>query len=100
MSKEKVFADGFRFERKEDAPEWVVGRLSIKIEDAAEFMAKHEKKGWLNLNVLKARSGNYYLELDTYEPKGKNDEPKQAEPVSNKPQGPTAKAPIEDELPF
>ena len=38
MSQEKVFADGFSFKRNENAPEFVVGRLSIKVEDAVAFM--------------------------------------------------------------
>ena len=32
-------------------------------------MKQNEKKGWVNLSIKTARSGNYYLELDTYEPK-------------------------------
>ena len=32
MEKEKVFADGFSFKRRENSPEFVVGRLSIKVE--------------------------------------------------------------------
>jgi len=68
---EKIFADGFLFKRNEKAPEFVVGRMSIKIEEAVAFMKKHEKGGWVNLDVKTARSGNYYIELDTFESKGK-----------------------------
>jgi hypothetical protein len=67
--KEKVFADGFRFERRENAPEFVVGRLSLKADEAIQFIKSHEKKGWINLNILTGRSGNHYVELDNYEPK-------------------------------
>lgn len=67
---EKLFADGFSFKRNENAPEFVVGRLSVKLDDAIRFMKQHEKNGWINLNVKKARTGNFYLELDTYTPKG------------------------------
>lgn len=66
---EKVFADGFIFKRNEKAPEFVIGRLSIKVEDAISFLKQHQKSGWTNLDIKKARSGNYYIELDTYEPK-------------------------------
>ena len=34
-------------------------------------MLHNNKNGWCNLNVNQARSGNYYVELDTWEPKEK-----------------------------
>ena len=71
MAEEKIFADGFSFKRQENAPDFEVGRLSIKVEDAIAFMKTNQKDGWVNLNVKTARSGNHYLELDTYEPKKK-----------------------------
>jgi len=69
MTEEKIFADGFSFKRSENAPDFVVGRLSLKVDEAIAFIKKYEKKGWVNLNVKTARSGNIYVELDTYEPK-------------------------------
>jgi len=67
--KEKVFADGFSFKRREEAPDFVVGRISVKVTDAVDFLKRNEKKGWVNLNINQAKSGSYYMELDTYEPK-------------------------------
>jgi hypothetical protein len=64
---EKIFADGFSFKRSEKAPDFVVGRLSLKVDDAVAFIKEHQKNGWVNLNVKTARSGNHYVELDTYE---------------------------------
>lgn len=64
---EKIFADGFVFKRSENAPDFVVGRISIKVDDAVAFIQKHTKNGWVNLGVKQARSGNYYMELDTFE---------------------------------
>lgn len=66
---EKIFAEGFIFKKNEKAPEFVVGRMSIKVDDAISFLKQHQKNGWTNLNIKQARSGNYYIELDTYEPK-------------------------------
>ena len=61
MSKqEKIFADGFSFKRRDNAPDFVVGRMSIKVDDAIAFFKKRENKGWVNLNVNQANSGNYY----------------------------------------
>jgi len=68
---EKIFADGFSFKRSEKAPDFVIGRLSMKVDEAVAFIKTHQKGGWVNLNVKQARSGNYYMELDTFEPSGK-----------------------------
>jgi hypothetical protein len=76
---EKVFANGFSFKRRENAPEFVVGRLSLKIDDAMAFVKENMKDGWINLNVNQARSGNYYVELDTYVPKDEVTAPKKEE---------------------
>ena len=55
---EKIFANGFSFKRRDNAPEFVVGRLSLKVDEAMVFVKEHMKDGWIN----------YYVELDTYEP--------------------------------
>lgn len=68
MTDEKIFADGFVFKRNENAPDFVVGRVSIKVEDAVAFLKANQKNGWVNLDVKTARSGNFYMELDTFEP--------------------------------
>ena len=38
MTDEKIFADGFSFKRNENAPDFVVGRLSIKVDEAIAFV--------------------------------------------------------------
>jgi len=80
---EKIFADGFSFKRSENAPDFVVGRLSLKVDEAIVFIKENEKKGWVNLNIKTARSGNYYVELDTFDPKGKVEQPAQP-PIKKK----------------
>ena len=78
--KEKIFADGFSFKRREDAPDFVVGQLGVKVADATAFLKKHAKEnGWVDLNILLGRSGNPYVELDTYVPKEKGATVKKAE---------------------
>jgi hypothetical protein len=89
MAEDKIFADGFSFKRNENAPDFVVGRLSMKVDDATKFLKDNEKNGWVNLNIKTARSGNHYVELDTYEPKGEKSEAK-----------PTQKAKPKDDVPF
>ena len=102
---EKIFADGFSFKRSEKAPDFVVGRLSLKTDDAVAFIRQHEKGGWVNLNIKTARSGNHYIELDTYEPTQQGVAAKPAAKPQDAPK-PKAEAPAfsleeeEDELPF
>lgn len=96
---EKIFADGFSFKRNEKAPDFVVGRLSMKADEAVAFIRQHEKSGWVNLNIKTARSGNYYVELDTYEPSqgGAKAEPK-AQPAPAPTPAPAADE--DEDLPF
>lgn len=98
MSEEKIFADGFSFKRQENAPDFVIGRLSIKLDEAIAFLKKHEKNGWVNLNAKYGRSGNPYLELDTYEPKKGGAAP--TAPAPKAAAKPKAKAEPAEELPF
>jgi len=71
MSQDKVFADGFLFKRRENAPEFVIGNISVKVEDAITFLKNNQKNGWVNLNVLNSKGGKPYIELDTFVPKKK-----------------------------
>ena len=107
QDQEKVFADGFVFKRNEKAPDFVVGRLSIKVDDATAFIKEHEKSGWVNLNVKTARSGNFYVELDTFDPSAKKDSAVDAYEAKKSAPAPTpAPAPAQqteeedDDLPF
>jgi hypothetical protein len=86
-NQERTFADGFIFKRRETAPEFVIGNLSVKVDDAITFLKNNEKKGWVNLNIKKGRSGNHYIELDTFEPNNtkKPEAPKKEEEDTNLP---------------
>ena len=63
----KTFAKGINFKRNDNAPEFVVGKLSIKTDEAVAFLNEVSKNGWVNLDIKKAKSGKYYIELDNYE---------------------------------
>jgi hypothetical protein len=75
MAEENIFADGFFFKRNEKAPDWVIGSLSVKAEEAIAFIKKHKNdKGYVNLAIKTGRAGNHYVSLDTFQPKGKKQE--------------------------
>lgn len=98
---EKIFADGFSFKRNENAPDFVVGRLSMKVDEAIAFIKQHEKRGWINMSIKTARSGNHYVELDTYEPKGREEDKSEPKPSPKKAAPKKVAEPIQDEeLPF
>jgi len=71
---EKVFADGFMFKMNPNSPEWVIGGLSLKAEDAIQFIQKHTDKGWVNLKINIGKSGKPYVELDTWKPEPKKEQ--------------------------
>ncbi len=74
MADTKVFADGFYFERRENAPDFVVGRLSVKVNKAKDFLdAQANDRGYVNLNILRSRDGGYYMEVDQWQPKKRED---------------------------
>lgn len=72
-NQEKVFAKGFNFKRSDNAPDWVVGKLSLKVSDAIDFIKQNANGEWLNLNISQGKQGNFYVELDTWKPTPKQD---------------------------
>lgn len=97
--KERTFADGFIFKRNENAPDFVVGRLSVKVDEAIAFMRANANDGWVNLDIKYGRTGNAYVELDTFKPKKSDDyqKPQQAKPKAT-PQ--VEEEDEDDDLPF
>jgi hypothetical protein len=99
---DKIFADGFIFKRREQAPEFVIGEIAVKVEDATAFIQEHEKNGWVNLDVKLSQGGKYYIELNTYEPQaggGKKSKPK-AKVAAQTPEPWEEEEEGEDDLPF
>ncbi len=67
--KEPIFPDGFIFKPpRRDAPEWIKASISIKVAPFIEFLQKHQKNGWVNIDIKKsARTGGLYSQLDMFE---------------------------------
>lgn len=68
QKKENVFAEGFYFEKPhEKAPEFVKGKISIKVAEFIPFLEKHKNGGgYVNLDLKKAKSGKLYVALNDY----------------------------------
>lgn len=75
-----IFANGFTFKKNEKAPDFVVGRMAIKVSDAVEFLGVHEKNGWVNLDIKMSKMGAYYVALDQFEPQGQKNPTPPARP--------------------
>ena len=43
MSQDKIFADGFIFKRRENAPDFVIGNISVKVDEAVAFLKANHK---------------------------------------------------------
>ena len=90
---EMIYAEGFSFKRNENAPDFVIGNMSVNIESAKEYFEKHGNNGWVNFQVKLSKGGKYYCEHDSWKPK------ENAAPKTN----PVNIAPTDeggDELPF
>lgn len=56
---EIVFADGFKFKKKHpNQRDFVLGSLSIKVDDAIMFLKANQKNGWVNLGIKESQAGN------------------------------------------
>ena len=68
---DKIFAKGIYFNEKSgNAPDFVLGSLSIKTGEFIEFL-KEQGKGDLKLKILMSKGGKPYLEVDTWKPDGR-----------------------------
>ena len=66
---DQIFPKGMFIKRNPKVPDFVIGKISIKIEDFIPFMQQHDNNGWINIEVLKKRAdGSPYLVLDTWKP--------------------------------
>lgn len=67
---EIVFADGFKFRKKHpNQKDFVLGSLSIKVDDAVAFLKSNSKNGWVNVGIKESKAGNPYMFVDNFEPK-------------------------------
>lgn len=63
---ERIFADGLKITAKE-TQFGTIYKFGIKAEPFMDFLAKYiNGKGYVNLDMKQAKSGKWYLELDTY----------------------------------
>ena len=70
----KVFVSGLiSKDIPETTPEWILGRLSVKMEDLYLWLRENkgmaDENGWINLTILRSKTtGKRYIEVDTWKP--------------------------------
>lgn len=103
QNKEQVLANGFYFKIPEKKPDFVVGKVSCKVEDAIAFLQQHEKNGWVNMDVkISGRTDKPYMSLDQWEPPADSGQQQQEQPPIPPPAmgGNRNETDIDDDIPF
>jgi hypothetical protein len=78
---EKIYAKGIYFNKKGgNAPDFVLGKISIKKEALIEWLGSLEvnESGYINLDILEGKEGKPFISLNTW----KKEEKKSGQPVS------------------
>ena len=76
-TKDPVWADGFKFRNPHpNAPDFVKGNISVKVDDAITFLKNNHKNGWVNIQVKVSQAGNPFMILDEWTPNGNNNNSK------------------------
>jgi hypothetical protein len=71
MSEEKQFTDGLIFKLPRDnAPDFVKGSLSVKVEEFKAWLDAHVDNGWVNIDLKVSQGGKAYAEKNTWKPDG------------------------------
>ena len=62
-----------------NAPDFVICKLSVKIDEFIATLQANNKQGWCNFEVLRSREkGTLYSKFDTFEPKPQGGQQQQA----------------------
>ena len=74
MSDSDLIGGLFFKEPHPNAPDFVKGKLSIKVKDCREWVKTHLKNNpgeeWVNIDLKVSKGGKAYAALDTWKPDG------------------------------
>lgn len=59
-------------EPHQNAPDFIIGKLSIKNDEFIQYLNSVRDGEWTNLEVKLSRDGKPYIELDDWKPSGGN----------------------------
>jgi hypothetical protein len=91
-------------QRAENAPDYVICKLSIKPRELAEWLQSKDQE-WVNVEVKIAKSGKPYAAVDPWKPQGTARPAAPAAPRAAPSRPPSAPAPssfddMDDDIPF
>lgn len=69
MENTTTFAEGLIIKINDNQPDFVICKLSVKADEFIKFVNANQKNGWVNIDLLKGKSGKPYAKLNTYESK-------------------------------
>ena len=61
-----IFIKGLIYKIPNKAPEFVKGKISIKVDEFIEFLKQHGKNNWVNIDLNISKSGKPYAKLNTW----------------------------------
>ena len=85
------------------APDFVKRKVGVNVEQFTEYLRENQNgKGYVNFDLLEAKSGHWYLKKDEYQPTEQNQQP---EPSDNNggftpPPAYNSGGTFEDDIPF
>jgi len=66
---DNIFPKGIRFiPRTPQQPDFVKGKISIRVDEFISYLKDKENNGWVNLDILKSKSDKLYLKLNDFQP--------------------------------
>jgi hypothetical protein len=69
------FPAGFIWKKPADkAPDFVKGRISIKVSEFKKWLDENSDNDWANLDILKSKEGKIYAKKNDWKPEKKDDE--------------------------
>lgn len=69
MTNDKKFADGLIYKApKPGSPDFVKGKVSVKVDEFKKFLDENNDGGWVNLDFLKSKAGKFYFVLNDWKP--------------------------------
>lgn len=94
---DKIFAQGIFFERRDSAPDYVIGSLSFKVSEAIAFLETYRTNaGYVNCDIKVSKEGKKYVELNQWKP----EKPKSLQEPKEEPTIEYPEDDISDQVPF
>ncbi len=111
QNEEKIYPKGIFFELPQtNAPDYIKGKLSVKVADFVQFLNDHQNVGgYVNLDLkVSKEAGKGYVQLNTWKPTDKQHKPAPAKEVKDVPDNLHVASEVEypeeeinpDEIPF